>query len=286
MTYDQLVTLDSIVKNGSFKAAAQAMHKSQPSISIAIKKLEEEFQIQIFDRQEYRPKLTPEGKAFYKKALISLKQFGELKTFANELAKGAEPEINLAIDSIVPISKIQSELVKFFDPYISTSLNLTVDILEGIAEDVVDHEVDFAIGSYFVERADLDAYHFTDVEMLPVISSTFDLDNIDLKTLPQIVITSNSKNRSDELHGVLSDGKRWFTSDISMKLELIKNELGWGRMPCHLVERAIANKELVVIEGHKNIQKLNVPLYLLRSKSYSMGPNAKRLWEHLLSISV
>ena len=67
MTYDQILTLDFIVKYGSFKAAAKEMYKSQPSLSMAIKKLEDEFQFQILSRDNYRPQLTEEGKVFYKK---------------------------------------------------------------------------------------------------------------------------------------------------------------------------------------------------------------------------
>ena len=38
MTYDQILTLDAIVKYGSFKAASEVLHKTQPSLSMAIKK--------------------------------------------------------------------------------------------------------------------------------------------------------------------------------------------------------------------------------------------------------
>ena len=42
MTLEQLKILSQIVKHGSLKAAATALHKTQPALSIAIKKLEEE----------------------------------------------------------------------------------------------------------------------------------------------------------------------------------------------------------------------------------------------------
>lgn len=47
MTIDQLETLEMIVEKGSFKAAAEALHKTQPSLSVAIKKLEDEFDLKL-----------------------------------------------------------------------------------------------------------------------------------------------------------------------------------------------------------------------------------------------
>ena len=42
MTYDQLLIFDAVVRFGSFKAASEILHKIQPSLSMAIKKLEHE----------------------------------------------------------------------------------------------------------------------------------------------------------------------------------------------------------------------------------------------------
>jgi DNA-binding transcriptional LysR family regulator len=38
MTYDQLEMLEAIVEKGSYKAAADHLHKSQPSLSMGFKK--------------------------------------------------------------------------------------------------------------------------------------------------------------------------------------------------------------------------------------------------------
>src|SRR5690606_14007809 len=113
MTYDQLLTLDLIVKNGSFKAASEKMIKSQPSLSMAIKKLEEELGFSLFDRDEYRPKLTEKGKAFYLKSLMALEDFHNLTSFGKELALGYESEIRLSVDAIFPIEKLKETFLGF-----------------------------------------------------------------------------------------------------------------------------------------------------------------------------
>lgn len=48
----------------SFTRAAEQLHVSQPSITQAIRKLEEEIQVQLFDRSKRKAVLTIEGEAF------------------------------------------------------------------------------------------------------------------------------------------------------------------------------------------------------------------------------
>ncbi|WP_421784150.1 LysR family transcriptional regulator [Kiloniella litopenaei] len=55
MTLEQLRALVSVVDHGGFRAASEALHKSQSAISIAIKNLEEELRVEIFERDGYRP---------------------------------------------------------------------------------------------------------------------------------------------------------------------------------------------------------------------------------------
>jgi len=58
MTYEQLLALHAVVTAGTFRAAADRMHKSQSAISHAIKKLEDEVDIVLLSREDYRPRLT------------------------------------------------------------------------------------------------------------------------------------------------------------------------------------------------------------------------------------
>lgn len=284
MTYDQLLTLDSIVKHGSFKAASEAMHKSQPSLSIAIKKLEEELGFSIFDREDYRPKLTEKGRAFYQKSITSLEDFHNLYSFGKELALGYESEIKVSIDAIFPIEKLKKTFESFFAPHITTTLSLSIDVLEGSSEKVIDGQVDFAISSYFVESDELESIKLLDIFMTPCIAR----ESLEGRTveetitiLPQIIVKSSTQKPSDVMFGLYPKSKKWFTSDMSMKIELIKNGLGWGRVPSHLVQDELLSGNLLEISNIPSIHKLNIPLYLLRHKKKLLGPNAKKLWNYI-----
>lgn len=287
MTIDQLITLETISKAGSFKAAAELLHKTQPSLSAAIKKLEEEFQVSFFSRDEYRPKLTKEGRAFLNKAALALESFRELETFGRELSLGYETEINLSIDAVCPLKEISPILRNFFSPQVTTSLNLTIDILEGLIERILEHQVDFAIGSYIEPNEEhIHATKLFNVCMIPVVSKRyfeeFGASLHTLKKLPQIIVKSSSKKSGQNIIGALSGSKRWFTSDISMKSSLICEGLGWGRLPLHQVEELIRKGILVEVTNISPVEKIQVPIYLLKSKTKTLGPNAKNLWNYII----
>lgn len=286
MTYDQLVTLEAIIEQGSFKAASEFLHKTQPALSSAIKKLEQEYDITLFSREEYRPKLTDTGQAFYLKAQEALQSFRELEKFSRELSLDHETELTLGIDAICPIAEIAPTLNTFFETRPSVSLNLNIDLLEGLAQKVNEHKVDFGIGSNLVQPEHIESLPIFDVVMVPVISPKFKKVNQSLlKKLPQIIVQSSSKQSSKKVVGKLQGSKSWSTSDMFMKEQLIENGLGWGRLPLHQVRDKIKLGRLAEVKSVDQVKRLPVPMYLLKSRTKTLGPHAKSLLSFLLEAS-
>lgn len=68
MTLDQLRYFQAVCQYNGVSRAAEALHISQPSISGAIHKLEEEFGVMLFTRQNKKLTLTKEGISLYEMA--------------------------------------------------------------------------------------------------------------------------------------------------------------------------------------------------------------------------
>ena len=62
MRIQQLQYLEKIVESGSINEAAKALFLSQPSLSNAIKELEQEMDLQLLVRQKSGVSLTNEGR--------------------------------------------------------------------------------------------------------------------------------------------------------------------------------------------------------------------------------
>lgn len=158
-------------------------------------------------------------------------------------------------------------------------------MLEGSLEKVLHSQVDFAISSYFVESDELESVKIFDVVMTAVIAQEALLERgleEAISFLPQVIVKSSTAKPSDIMFGIYPTSKKWFTSDMSIKKELIMEGLGWGRLPSHYIQDEIDQGHLIEIKGIPSIHKLSIPIFLLRNKKQLMGPNAKRLWNYLI----
>ncbi|MBC7714444.1 MAG: LysR family transcriptional regulator [Rhizobacter sp.] len=283
MTLEQLLTIEAIVKEGSFKAAADALHKSQPSISMAIKKLEEEYQLNLFSRDEYRPSLTSDGKVFYQKVRHLLREYRELAALAQQMSKGVEPEIRVSIDAVSPISLVLKFLKNFFNNHPSTKLVLQFEVLSGTIERLIDGDVDIAITPKPYIEQNFDMRLMTKTKMVTVISAQLIkgekkiTDNF-LRAHNQIILADSARRIVKITSGVLEGGKSLTVNDVGFKKELILQGLGWGGLPQDLVKAELTSKKLVQIKTPL-IKDRDIEIYMVRDASKPMGPVLKELWE-------
>jgi len=101
MNLRDLKYLISVAKEQHFARAAEQSFVSQPTLSMQIKKLEEELGVQIFERSQKNFLVTKVGKEIIKKAEIILREAEEIRNiaknskdpFSGELRIGAFPTL-------------------------------------------------------------------------------------------------------------------------------------------------------------------------------------------------
>lgn len=87
MTITQMQYFIAVCEYGTISKSAEMLHISQPSISLAIKGLEEEFGVTLFDRENKRFQLSQEGEYMYEVAKDILTQINALEVQMTELGK-------------------------------------------------------------------------------------------------------------------------------------------------------------------------------------------------------
>lgn len=284
MTLEQILTIEAIVEHGSFKAAADHLHKSQPSISMAIKKLEEEYQVILFSRDEYRPSLTNEGRIFYEKAKLVLKEFRELELTAEQMTRGEEVELRISIDAVSPISLILRFLKNFFNQHPNTKLKLSFEVLHGTLERLSDGDVDFAITPMSGKETEFAMIALTKTVMIPVMKADFikekKITDKILREYTQIILADSSRHSPKMSTGILDGGKSFTLSEISFKKEMIMQGLGWGGLPSEMIKTELAKKILVPIKTAL-VKESELEIFLVHNPKKSMGPVARLLWEKM-----
>lgn len=287
MTFEQVLVFHKIIQSGSFKAAAAELHKTQPAISLAIKKLEEEMEVDLFDRSHYRPVLTEHGKSFYERSLKTLQSMQELEGLTQSFRHKEEPEIKIAVDGISPLPKILGHFRRFNEKYPFTKLNLEFDILSGAERRVLDKEAQFGVTHFISETNALDIVPITHVTMVPVMCRELH-EELNLKKEEQLldvdqIVVGDRKGSKGTSFGLLDGGKKWRLTDNNFKRELIMAGLGWGHLPEHQIIHELKDKKLVVID-FENIHPRKLTINLIRLKKHSFGIVSRSLWEDLTSL--
>lgn len=88
MTLTELKYIVAVARERHFGKAADACFVSQPTLSVAIKKLEEELDVKLFERSANEVSATPLGEEIIRHAQLVLEQAAEIKEIAK---RGKDP---------------------------------------------------------------------------------------------------------------------------------------------------------------------------------------------------
>jgi LysR family hydrogen peroxide-inducible transcriptional activator len=83
MTLSELKFIIAVAKEKNFRRAADKCFVSQPALSLAVKKLEEDLNITIFERSRTEVKVTPIGQKIINQAIIVLDEANKLKDISS-----------------------------------------------------------------------------------------------------------------------------------------------------------------------------------------------------------
>ena len=105
MNITELRYLVAIMKWGSVSAAAKQLYAAQPNVSKALKNLEEEYGLRIFERSSTGMIPTEQGKRFIRQAQRVLQQVDELKQEAHQQRSCAELRVVLTHATYAPMRR-------------------------------------------------------------------------------------------------------------------------------------------------------------------------------------
>ncbi|WP_036830295.1 LysR family transcriptional regulator, partial [Photobacterium sanctipauli] len=114
----------TLAECGNFTKAAQVLHIAQPALSIAIKKFEEQLGITLFDRNDRRVVLTPEGEVLLHHAKLILQNVQDATTAMEELKGLTIGEVKLGVPSSLGSYYLPEILMGFKSQY--PDLKLTI----------------------------------------------------------------------------------------------------------------------------------------------------------------
>ncbi|MCP3145353.1 LysR family transcriptional regulator [Pyxidicoccus xibeiensis] len=284
VTIDQLRTLRAVAEEKSFSAAARRLGQGQPAVSQAMKRLEKQLGLRLFDRSSRVPRLTAKGEAVVAAAQRLHDDINAFQGLVGRLKAGEETKLSLAVDAMFPTSALLAFVKELAQAHPGVELALEVELLAAVTALVRERRSTLGIAGSDVDLTGLEQRHIADLKMIPVAAPSHPLASAKdvitderLASVVQVVLSerlaTGSPGTADR--GVFSS-RIWRVADLMTKHELIKGGLGWGHEPEHLVREDLEAGRLVALrlaawEGGFLPKR---SLALVRRKGSPLGPVA------------
>lgn len=250
VSLDQWRMLLAVVDADGFAQAAERLHRSQSSVSYAMKTLQAQLGVEVFRIEGRKARLTTAGEALVRRARRIVAEAVDAEAAARQLAQGWEPEIRLLVDAAFPLPWLITVLERFLPDCRGSRVQLGELVMSGIDEALIEGRADVAVTAtvppgFVGER-------LLEIEFVAVAGRSHRLAAVsrlrldDLRRERQIVIRDSGVRLKRDA-GWLGADERFTVTQLSTALTLVTAGLGFAWLPRHMVARGLADGTLVAL---------------------------------------
>ncbi|MCG7529913.1 LysR family transcriptional regulator [Psychrobium sp. MM17-31] len=293
MTLEQLKALQKVVELGTIQAAADALHKTQPALSMAIKKLEQQYGFALLDRSKYRLTLTPQGKVFYRQAKSLLLGAEQLESVGKHLAQGHEAVFRVGYDPLCDSQFIIDILAKFQTQFPTTSFELIAGSRFSSLEQLNNDEVDITFGAWFHLFHGIGDYLTLPVEEFEIVvvaAPSYLKDKTieritDLYHHPSVTLIESNFSFDSEQLGAHSAKPLIKTRDAQTLKAMLVAGMGIGFVPKSRIKHELLNGQLQQIALADFEKSLIGEIRAIIKEDKVLGPVGQQFWQEIKKLS-
>lgn len=258
LSLEALRLVDAIARRGSFAGAAEELGRAPSAVTYAVRRLEDDLDVLLFDRRGYRAQLTPAGEELLREGRHLLAAADELALRVRRVASGWEQELTLALDNIVPFERLLP-LLADFAAAAPTQLRVLDEVLGGTWDALQSGRADLAIAALEggpeparlgvgCKSEAMGSVHFVFAVAPGHPLATIDapLTAAELRSHRQVIVADTSQRLAPRTFGLLGLAESLTVPSLSAKIAAQKAGLGCGFIPEHLIRGDVARGELIV----------------------------------------
>ena len=254
LSEQSLELIDLVAQLGSFTAAANHLNKVPSAVSYAIKQIEDEIDVVLFERHHRSVSLTPAGSYFVEEARQVLKAMAVLKQDTVKVANGWRPTLSIAFDSVVRADRMAYLIRDFYAHFSDVELVIRKENFNGVWESLISGRCDMALGATasipvggpFLSKS-MGKLHWCFVVAADHPLAAIDVPLIDeaLLPYPAVCLTDTSWQFVAREFSVLPQQRRIQVPDWVQAVNLFRAGLGIGWLPRHLAQGFIKSGSLI-----------------------------------------
>lgn len=284
VTLEQWRVLQAVVDKGGFAQAAEALHKSQSSVSYTVARLQEQLGYPLLIIEGRKAKLTERGEVLLRRSRHLIQEAVDLEELAKTLGQGWEPELEIVVDQAFPTPALLRALKAFEPQSQGTQVQLKEVVLSGGVEALKQGHPDLVL-SGIVPKGYL-ADPIVEVVFIAVAAADHPLNqekgpinNERLSQELQLVIRDSAVETSMDA-GWLGTDRRWTVSSVQSSIEIVTSGIGFAWLPKADLHDALESgklKALNLVSGGERA----FYMYAIFGKGERTGPAARLLVELL-----
>ncbi len=284
VTLDQWRTLQAVVDQGGFAQAAEALHRSQSSVSYTVARMQEQLGVPLLRIDGRKAVLTEAGEVLLRRSRQLVKQASQLEDLAHHMEQGWEAEVRLVVDAAYPSAPLVRALSAFMPQSRGCRVRLREEVLSGVEEVLTEGTADLAISGLTITGylgAELSRVEFIAVAHPdhPLHRLQRPLSYQDLESQMQVVTRDTGRLQPRD-SGWLGAEQRWTVGSLATAVTFVSSGLGFAWLPHHLIERELADGRLKPLPLEQGGQR-NPQFYLYSNKDKTLGPATQILVELL-----
>lgn len=184
MRYVQLRAFHYVAISGGFSRAAEALNLTQPAISDQVKKLEEDYDIRLFDRQKRRVVVTDKGADLLEITHRLFDQERLAREFLTESRTLGLGTLRLVVDSAYHVTEILS---RFRKRYPRVQITMKVGNSNEVISQLMAYEADIGVLGELPETRDFDVLPLGTTPLIAFAAKGSPYDKLVLEDYKQLL---------------------------------------------------------------------------------------------------
>ncbi len=254
LTPENIELIGAVHRAGSMAAAARELGVVPSALTYRIRQLEDALDVLLFDRSSRQARLTEAGKELLREGNRLLVELDAVANRVKRVATGWEPQLTLAVDSVISRSTVMELCEAFFALDPPTRLRIREEALSGTLEALTSGQADLAIGvalepahNKSVHSKPLGALHFiyAVAPHHPLASAPEPVTDAMLMPHRAVAVADSVQRGSGVTVGLLGGQDIFTVPGMPEKLEAQLRGLGGGFLPEYLARPHVVTGRLV-----------------------------------------
>lgn len=287
ITIDALKVLDAIDRRGSFAGAAAELFRVPSAISYTVQKLEEDLDVDIYDRSGHRAILTPAGRYLLEEGRALLEAAENLAHTTRQVAQGWETRLKIGFNSLLPAQCLFPAIRDFYDLGVPVDVQVVEEVFAGAWDALQSRRVDLVVGADHFSKP---AGNFTtrvlgEMEFVfavaadhPLASADEPLSEVDISGFPAAVAADTSRALPPGHAGIFRRQRTLTVANVDQKIAIQESGLGVGWLPKARIRNQLESGALIEKALHEPRQP--IMLHLARHAE-DQGKALMWFWDRL-----